>query len=435
LSNDGEVEPNSKGELGPVENNLNINAPTRWGLNFLALLGVVVALWFGRPFFLPIVISLLLATALWPAFKFLHARWRIPRVFSGLIVITGLIALSALGILWAVVAVQSLLSDMTQSELDRIYDEIRLSTASIDADLAEELFPVVRTKSIFYPNPEQQWVETEKQKIPQYIQVAIEQTLLILFLILFILIEGDMLIHRTAAIFGSSSDPDFKAARGALSDMARHIRSYIVWRTVINLGMVLVLGLLYKGLGLRQPWTWAILAGILTFVPYIGPVLAGIPAILDAFVYSPGGGMAVFILLIVYAIILILEGYVVFPLVIGRHMEMNATTVMLACVFWWFVWGEIGLFLALPLMAGIKAICYHVPGWRPWANLMGMEVADGPSPGNSGILTGRNSITPAADSAPEAEFVDLRPKDNNNVAPHPVEPTPAAVKEPVRPTQ
>jgi len=44
---------------------------------------------------------------------------------------------------------------------------------------------------------------------------------------------------------------------------------------------------------------------------------------------------------------------------------------LIACLFWYIIWGEIGLFLALPLMAGIKAICQNVPGWQPWANLMG----------------------------------------------------------------
>jgi hypothetical protein len=39
-------------------------------------------------------------------------------------------------------------------------------------------------------------------------------------------------------------------------------------------------------------------------------------------------------------------------------------------MFWELVWGPSGLFLAMPLMAAIKSICYHVPGWRQWANLM-----------------------------------------------------------------
>ena len=61
------------------------------------------------------------------------------------------------------------------------------------------------------------------------------------------------------------------------------------------------------------------------------------------------------------------------PLLMGRSMELNATTVMVACLFWELVWGMTGLFLAMPIMAGVKAICMHVPGWRPWANLMGTD--------------------------------------------------------------
>ena len=66
-----------------------------------------------------------------------------------------------------------------------------------------------------------------------------------------------------------------------------------------------------------------------------------------------------------------LEGYFVVPVVMGRSMELNATTVMLACLFWQLVWGVPGLFLAMPLMAAVRTICMHVPDWHPWANLMG----------------------------------------------------------------
>jgi hypothetical protein len=82
------------------------------------------------------------------------------------------------------------------------------------------------------------------------------------------------------------------------------------------------------------------------------------------------------VLIVFYVGIVTLEGYVVVPVVMGRNMELNATTVILACLFWELVWGLPGLFLAMPLMAAIRAICLHVPGWRPWANLMGTSDGD-----------------------------------------------------------
>jgi hypothetical protein len=54
--------------------------------------------------------------------------------------------------------------------------------------------------------------------------------------------------------------------------------------------------------------------------------------------------------------------------------------VMIACLFWEAVWGPTGLFLAMPIMAGIKAILYHVPEWRPWATLMSTTEDDHPQP-------------------------------------------------------
>ena len=53
---------------------------------------------------------------------------------------------------------------------------------------------------------------------------------------------------------------------------------------------------------------------------------------------------------------------------------------MAACLFWEAVWGPTGLFMAMPIMAGIKAILYHVPEWRPWANLMSSTEDDSAQP-------------------------------------------------------
>lgn len=356
----------SRFDLGPA---------TRWGINSLALLGVVVALKWGKPLFLPIVISMMLAVVIRPLVLYFQDSWYLPRVLAGMAAISLLLLACFLGVLWAALAVQALVEELphTSDQQEAAYEKLRSRFADINEQLAESLFPPKAEDSVVFKNTNQ-FLRDLEDKAPGHVRTFIEQTVLILFLVLFLSIEGDMLIRRTAEIFGPSTGPGSKAALLALKDMARQVRNYLVWRTVINLGMALFLWAIYWQLGLRQAWTWAILAGILTYVPYIGPIIAGIPPILDAFVtVGPGTALVVFI---IYVLILTAEGYLVFPLVLGRHMEMNATTVMLACLFWYVVWDEVGLFLALPLMAGIKAICEHVPGWRPWANLMGMELHD-----------------------------------------------------------
>ena len=99
---------------------------------------------------------------------------------------------------------------------------------------------------------------------------------------------------------------------------------------------------------------------------------------IDAFI-SCEPWVPVFIL-VFYVVWVVFEGYFVVPVIMGRSMEMNATTVMLACLFWERVWGVTGLFLAMPMIAAVKAVCYHVPEWRPWANLMSSHDDTGPPP-------------------------------------------------------
>jgi predicted PurR-regulated permease PerM len=197
------------------------------------------------------------------------------------------------------------------------------------------------------------------------------QWILIMFILLFLLLEGRMLSRRVVEIFGPSPAVQGKAV-AALNDMATQIRTYLVWRTIVNFGLALVLGTIYKLVGLSQPWTWGLVTAILCYIPYLGPIVAGIFPIIDAFISCDSPWWAVAIL-IFYVGIITLEGYLIVPVVMGRPMQLNATTVLLACLFWELVWGTPGLFLAMPLLAALKTICIHVPGWQPWANLMSTE--------------------------------------------------------------
>ena len=98
----------------------------------------------------------------------------------------------------------------------------------------------------------------------------------------------------------------------------------------------------------------------------------GVPPILDAFLTVESPWVAVG-LLVFYVACVTVEGYFLVPLVMGRSMDLNASTVLLTTVYWELVWGPAGLFLSMPLMAMVKAVCAHVPGWKPWGRLMETE--------------------------------------------------------------
>lgn len=377
----------------------NVNPGMRWGINGIILLGMVVALYLGQTIFIPTILALLLAAMLWPAATWLNVRgvpfvdvilvrrfpWfrpcfrrlKLPWGLSCMIVVGGLVALAMVITFGFGLAITKMLQDLPTTESDqiRVYTDFRAKIQRISPwPLDTEYLPVKAEDSKVFQSikrlfdPDQPYIIGFLKGVASYAGSWIWQWILIMFILLFLMVEGRMLSRRVVEIFGPSSEAQTKAVR-ALADMAVQVRTYLVYRTLINFGMALGLGLIYYSFGLKQSWTWALLTSILWYVPYLGPIAAGVPPILDAFVTCDNGLVAIY-LLIIYTIVVIIEGYVIVPVLMGHSMELNATTVMLACMFWELVWGLSGLFLAMPLMAALKAVCYHIPDWRPWANLM-----------------------------------------------------------------
>ena len=350
---------------------------TRVGLNLLVLLGFVLALYLGKSIFIPLVLAVLLAALVYPTVSGLHRWLHFSWGFSSLLAVGGLVVLNVLVTLAFVLAITTVLQGIpdlrTEAGQEDMYRIVRNRVGML-MTLDQEYFPA----------------EPDKSKVFKYIQLTLEngtyltnalwsigyygnnwlwQWVLVMFILLFLLAEGPMLSRRVVEIFGPSKAVQAKVVE-TLSDMAEAVRTFLVWRTIVNLLLALVVGLAYSWLfHLKQAWTWAMLTAVACYVPYLGPIFAGIPPVLDSFLTSPSPWYAIG-LIAFYIAVITLEGYVLVPVVMGRSMDLNATTVILACMFWELVWGLPGLFLAMPLMAAIKAICTHVPGWRAWANLM-----------------------------------------------------------------
>jgi predicted PurR-regulated permease PerM len=355
---------------------LNLSSVTRWGLNLLALLAGVIALHLGHTIFIPTVIALLLAAMLWPAARWLHTSLRFTWTFSCLLVVMGLVFLNLLITLGFFLTVPKFLQNLPGPQDKEgqiaVYNHIRskierISPVPLDADYLPQDAEKSRVFQYVQETLKGNYIANALLQLLYYANMWLWQWVLIMFILLFMLVEGPMLTRRVVEIFGPSEEAKAHAVN-ALSDMAHQVRTYLVWRTIINFGMGSLVGVVYEWFGLRQPWTWAILTAVLCYVPYLGPLAAGILPVIDAFiVLTPLHALAI---LAFYVLLITLEGYLIVPVVMGRSMELNATTVMLACLFWELVWGLPGLFLAMPLMAAIKAICTHIPDGQPWANLM-----------------------------------------------------------------
>src|SRR5262245_14626635 len=328
--------------------NLNLTTASRIGLNILALLGIAVALFLGSKIFIPVVLAALLAVILHPAAVWLNRWAKLPWSLACLVVILGVVALNLLLFFGFTAAITRVIQDLPQTYTDQVkfYDKIRQQFESIVPGNIEEILPS----------------RAEDSQIFQQIQSALKpenlrgpvtdlslgglswlwQSILTLFILLFLLLEGEMLARRVRDIFPADRIAQGRVA-GALGEMAEAVRAYLVWRTIVNLGLALLLGVIYSGLGLRQPWVWALFPAVLCYVPYIGTIIAGVPPVLDAFIYAqhawlPNAWIALLVL-VLYTAIVTFEGYIIVPVVMGRSVDLNATTVLIACLFWDLVWG------------------------------------------------------------------------------------------------
>ena len=389
----------------------------RIGLYVMLLLAGVVALHLAESVIVPLLIALFLATVLGPACSWLHKTLKIR---WGLACVTVVIAVVLANIFITAVfsaSVARLVTRLTNpNTILQTYKDFRVKFAERlpdgyepDPDLLPEFPKEINDIGIFrYVSDAVPYIVREGAK---YSASGSWQLIVTLFITFFVLLEGRMLARRAVAIIGPSEEVQAKATE-VLVEMANQVRTYLVWRTIINLALAIAMGTVYQTAGLSQAWTWAILLAILNYIPYFGPILASVPPFLDAFIFSDPATAVV--VTIAFWIIIVFEGYLIVPVVMGRNMDLNATTVMMACLFWELVWGMTGLFLAMPIMAGLKAILHSVPEWRPWADLMSttdVKEPARPAPPLAAIIPPNADGTPngkhgSAHDVPEKELTD-----------------------------
>jgi predicted PurR-regulated permease PerM len=125
-------------------------------------------------------------------------------------------------------------------------------------------------------------------------------------------------------------------------------------------------------------------AALTNFIPYIGQIVGG--ALPTAIALGQTGSIGDALLVAaLYLAVVGIEGYVVTPLVMGRSLDLNGTTVLIACLFWGYLWGLIGLILAMPITVSLKLVFQTVPELNRWAELMSLDWQS-PDPVPSGTL-------------------------------------------------
>jgi predicted PurR-regulated permease PerM len=159
-------------------------------------------------------------------------------------------------------------------------------------------------------------------------------------------------------------------ASRSLEGVALMARAFVVGNFVIGVILASISTALFAVIHLQYPFLAGSLSGFLSLVPYAGIVLAAIPPVLAALATGAPTTIILFGVLIVLALHLIALN-VFYPILVGARVHLNPLAVTLSLMFFGFIWDAAGLVLAIPITAGLKAVCDNVDGLKNYGRLLG----------------------------------------------------------------
>jgi predicted PurR-regulated permease PerM len=285
-------------------------------------------------FLTPILLGFFLATLLSPAFLFL-IRKRVPKGLALLLSI----GLLVLAMLFLAVLIGSSVTTLTANLLE-YSDLFSQRQAEMAATLAQYNLPVDTTSLLSAVDPEKL---AEALNFTLSALLSISNSLLIILLVtVFVLAEGPLMMQRLREAFGTEH-----FLYQNTTTVAHGMISYFGLRALVNLVTATATGLMLWVFGIDSAGLWAVLIFFLSFIPYLGAVIAMIPPLLLA--YAEGGlGLAAVILGLSVVINGLTEN-IVAPMVMGKGLSISPTVVFLSYLFWMFILGGPGAFLAMPL--------------------------------------------------------------------------------------
>jgi len=195
----------------------------------------------------------------------------------------------------------------------------------------------------------------------------LETTVIVLIVAVFILMQREDLRDRFIRLFGST---DLHRTTMAMDDAGQRLSRYFVSQLGVNACFGLVIGVGLWLIGIPSAALWGVLAGLLRFVPYLGPLLAAVAPLTLAAAVDPGWWMTIYVALL-FVIIEPLTGYVVEPLVYGHSTGLSPVSVIVAAVFWTWIWGPVGLILSTPLTLCLVVMGRHVKSLEFFDVLLG----------------------------------------------------------------
>jgi predicted PurR-regulated permease PerM len=352
-------------------------------LTLIAALALIVMLQYAQAMIIPIVLAVLVSYALEPVVAWL-ARMRLPRPLGAAVVLLLLVG-GTCSLLYAL-----------RGEANAIIEQLPQAARHVRQSLESRPKPAGAIQQVQKaatelqkaadaaaptPAPPPQGVTRVQVEPPPFaisdylvwgsigIATAIGQTVLILFLVFFLLASGDLYKRKIVKMAGPSLSKK-KITVQILADIDRQIEWFLFVQALTSGVVALATWLAFRAIGLEQAAVWGLMAGIFNSIPYFGPVLVTGGTAAVGYIQFGSIRMAV-IVAGVSLVITSLEGFFLTPWLTSRAARMNAVAIFVGLLFWGWVWNVWGMLLAVPMLMVLKAVSDHVDDFKPIGELLG----------------------------------------------------------------
>ncbi len=373
---------------------------------WLIALGVVVALlYYGRPLFITSIVAVVIAFILDP-FVVLLMRLRFPRSLASFVVCTvalamlyvvGLGAYSQFSALYAVMPkygerigelvdtvqrkvagaeenVTRLLVPAEQRQQEQEQERLRAQQAAAarPAKRGRTLAPAPQSPAVPGSIPEVR-IHEERTPIGDFIAARLSSFYRFLlmasfvpFLVYFMLSWRE---HVNRSFLQFFSGEDRVVATRSLQGIAEMARAFVTGNFVLGLTLAIISSSMFWSMGVPFPILVGPLSGFLSLVPYVGLPLAILPPLFSCLTLNV---FSLYVLVVVSVGLLHLVALNLFyPKIVGSRVHLNPLVVTFSLMLWGFLWDAPGLLLAIPITAGLKAVCDNVAGLRKLGKFLG----------------------------------------------------------------
>lgn len=325
----------------------------------IVTLMVIATLKLGQAFVLPVVIAVLLTLMLSAPVRWLQ-KLRIPERFAAAIVVFGALGvfvggatlLASPAMQWVASAPETMAKLEAKvrriakplSALQRSADRMQQATgpaAAADAPKTVQL----ATPGIF-------------ARVSLGTVAAIPIALTVVFLTYFLLANGPLFRRKLAGLLpGQSELTRREHLLGQIELAASH---FLMTVALVNTGVGVLTALALWAVGVPSPLLWGLVAAVLNFVPYLGPVVTATIIALAALASFEEPARAL-LAPALFIVIHLTETNFVTPMLLGRHLPVNTVAIFLGLLFFGWMWGIPGAVLAVPLTVCVKLVCDHLP--------------------------------------------------------------------------